>query len=261
MEDNLSDFFNEIRAVESIQGTLQTDFEELQSLKQNLEIKRAALLAQRESLNRLAAQHEEKKLNLEDERRTQAVLLKETRQSESEFLSSINQLKNQQTSINSEIVGLEVEIRRRLEQQGKQGLQSLGDGSLAWPVPKNTITAAFHDPNYPFRYIFEHPAIDIRTTQGTPVRAAAAGYVARAKDNGLGYNYIMLLHNDKLSTVYGHVSKILVKEEEFVTQGQVIGLSGGTPGTPGAGRLTTGPHLHFEVRQQGIPVNPLLYLP
>ena len=71
----------------------------------------------------------------------------------------------------------------------------------------------------------------------------------------------MIIHANGLSTVYGHVNEIDVEEGRFVLQGQAIGRSGGMPGTCGSGRLTTGPHMHFEVRLNGIPVDPLLYLP
>ena len=130
-----------------------------------------------------------------------------------------------------------------------------------WPVPENIITSTFHDPDYPFRYLFEHPAIDIKAAQGTTLRAAASGYVARVQINGTNYGYIMIVHGDGLSTVYGHVSASFVSADDYVIQGQPIGKSGGMPGTTGAGPLTTGPHLHFEVRKNGIPVNPLNYLP
>lgn len=70
----------------------------------------------------------------------------------------------------------------------------------------------------------------------------------------------MIIHANGLSTVYGHVNKIFVSEGDFVVQGDPIGASGAMPGTCGSGPFTTGPHMHFEVRLNGIPVDPLGYL-
>ncbi len=132
--------------------------------------------------------------------------------------------------------------------------------TFTWPVPANKITAEFHDPTYPKRWGV-HQAIDIRAKQFTEIRAPANSYVFQTKDNGMGYSYIILAHKGSLVTVYGHISEIIAKPGTIVKQGEVIGLSGGTPGTMGAGLQTTGPHLHFEVHYKGEPVNPLDYLP
>lgn len=129
-----------------------------------------------------------------------------------------------------------------------------------WPVPPIAITAEFHDEHYPKKW-GQHNAVDLRAKQYTEIKAPENGYVFQAKDNGMGYSYIILAHKNNLVTVYGHVSDIMVKAGTVVKKGDVIGLSGGTPGTKGAGLQTTGPHLHFEVWENGEPVDPLNYLP
>ena len=130
-----------------------------------------------------------------------------------------------------------------------------------WPVPPDRgVSAYFHDSSYPKKWGV-HQAIDIRAKQYTEIHAPANGYVFQTKDNGMGYSYIILAHKNKMVTVYGHVTQILVKAGTMVKQGDVIGLSGGTPGTKGAGWQTTGPHLHFEVWHNGVQVDPLDYLP
>ncbi len=257
LNDSFSKFFDQMKYLEDIEADVINVLEKLKSLKSELEDEEAELETKKNDLSRLKQKLEQVKLDLEDEQQGKELLLGETKASESEFQALLQRSRNEQGAADADLQNIEKEIRNKLE------LKELSNGvNLMWPVdPSRGITAYFHDPSYPYRYIFEHPAIDIRAYQGTVLKAAENGYVARAKDAGKGYSYIMLVHADGISTVYGHVSKILVKEDTYVVKGQTIGLSGGMPGTNGAGTMTTGPHLHFEVRKDGIPVNPLDYLP
>ena len=147
-----------------------------------------------------------------------------------------------------------------IEGQSEEDIIKAPTKPFIWPVPPNKITATFHDPTYPKKW-GQHQAIDIRAKQFTEIRAPANAYVFQTKDNGNGYSYIVLAHKNNLVTVYGHVSEIRVTPGTIVKKGEVIGLSGGTPGTKGAGLQTTGAHLHFEVWYKGEPVNALNYLP
>lgn len=133
---------------------------------------------------------------------------------------------------------------------------------LDWPVtPSLGISAFFEDAGYKKRFGFDHHAIDIPTEQNTPIRAPADGTVLKVSMNGLGYSSITLKHADGMETIYGHVSTATVAEGDIVSFGQVIGRSGGQPGSLGAGLLTTGPHLHFAVKINGALVDPIAYLP
>ena len=98
-----------------------------------------------------------------------------------------------------------------------------------------------------------HPGIDIAASQGTPVRCALDGTVKASGWDDIYGNVVEVEHNDSLSTVYGHNEKILVKEGEYVTRGQVIATVGNT------GR-STAPHLHFEVLKHDAPCNPEDYV-
>ena len=261
LNDSFADFLSEIKYLEDVNETISDSIDNLKNLRSRLEKDGEELDGQKQELQGLKKELEDKKLELGSEQETKIYVLTQVSQSEKQYQRLLEQAKKEQEEAAAEIASLEKLVRAKLAKL-EGGQLTFNDNGLIWPVTKNTITSYFHDPDYPFRYIFEHPAIDIRAAQGTTLRAAASGYVARAKNGGQnGYSYIMLIHGDGLSTVYGHVSKIYAAEEEYVVQGQTIGLTGGLPGTPGAGRLTTGPHLHFEVRLNGIPVDPLAYLP
>lgn len=141
---------------------------------------------------------------------------------------------------------------------------------LGWPVkPALGLSAFFEDLGYVATFGVQHHALDIPASHNTVFVAPADGVVYKVYDaaaledpkDRLGYGYLMVAHRKGVMTLYGHISASLVKEGDFVKKGQVLGLTGATPGTPGAGARTTGPHLHFEVFQDGIRVDPLNYLP
>lgn len=258
LNETFSEFYNQLKYLETVEEEAKRSLDTIEGLRQDLENERNLREEKKRSSEEKQQQLEIERKGLESQQTYREDLLQDTKQSEATYEKLLHQAKQEQLNANADIQSLEYQIRQRLSQD-----QQLPQGPTAfvWPVPSRTITAYFHDPSYIFRRYFEHPAIDVATPQGMSIRAAASGFVARAKNAGLGYSYIMIIHGDNLSTVYGHVSQISVVENDFVVQGQVIGAAGGTPGTPGAGRLTTGPHLHFEIRLSGIPIDPLGYLP
>lgn len=123
----------------------------------------------------------------------------------------------------------------------------------AYPV-YGTITSPFGMRKNPFGYGYEfHPGIDISVPIGTPVKAAGKGVVVYAGWLA-GYGKAVIIdHGYGIESVYGHNSQILVKVGQTVNRGDVIAKSGNT------GR-STGPHVHFEIRVNGSPVNPMKYL-
>lgn len=135
---------------------------------------------------------------------------------------------------------------------------------LDWPVsPSRGLTAFFHDEGYQAQFGVDHYALDIRAYQGSAIFAPADGVVSEViyDESSSRYAYILIAHRMGVMTLYGHISGPAVTAGDYVTRGQVIGFTGGTPGSTGAGARTTGPHLHFEVWQDGVRVDPLNYLP
>ncbi len=261
LNESLSEFLSQVKYLEDINSSIRDSLDQLNDLKYSLNKNKSELEKQNKDFVKLKENLESKKNSLEAEKESKIMVVAQLTSSESEYQRLLEQLRREQQEAASEIANMEKIARAKLASLEGRKLE-FNDNGLIWPVTKNVITAYFHDPGYPFRHIFEHPAIDIRAAQGTTLKAAASGYVAKVKSDGsTRYGYIMIIHGDGLSTVYGHASKSYVKEDEYIVQGQTIGKSGGLPGTPGAGRLTTGPHLHFEVRLNGIPVDPLSYLP
>jgi murein DD-endopeptidase MepM/ murein hydrolase activator NlpD len=138
-------------------------------------------------------------------------------------------------------------------------LDTLAGGAIAIPSDKPLRTAEFTSGfgvrSDPFRHgAAMHPGIDLAAPYGTPVYATADGTVLRAGWNSGGYgNLVEIDHGRGIVTRYGHMSKIIVGEGQHVTRGQQVGYVGST------GR-STGNHLHYEVRIDNSPVNPIPFM-
>ena len=262
LNSSLAEFLNQVKYLEDTNKEISSSVDDLRKNKERLEISRQEKAKKNQELVKLKKNLERKRDALTYERNNKEYLLEETQEQEEKYQDLLTEAKQQQEQAAQEIVSLERTVRQRLEELEGNKLEAL-DSDFAWPVTKNYITSTFHDPSYPFRHLIgEHPAIDIRAGQGSTLRATSSGYVAKVRfDNTRRYAYIMIIHADGYSSVYGHISAVNVKEDDFVFQGQVIGKTGGMPGTAGSGYFSTGPHLHFEIRKEGIPVNPLDYLP
>lgn len=115
---------------------------------------------------------------------------------------------------------------------------------LLWPVLSHRITQYFS---------WRHTGLDVGDKVGNPIYAAEDGKVERSGwSNGYGYN-VVINHGNGIQTLYGHASKLLVQTGDSVSRGQTIALVGSTG-------WSTGPHLHLEVRLDGVRKNPLNYI-
>jgi murein DD-endopeptidase MepM/ murein hydrolase activator NlpD len=128
-------------------------------------------------------------------------------------------------------------------------------GKIGWPSPGYyKITSPYGYRNHPILKKKKlHTGIDIAVPKGSDIIAANAGKVIYSGYNGGYGNTIIIDHGGKISTLYAHNSKLLVKVGDEVEKGVAVAKSGSTG-------LSTGPHLHFEVRENGQHVDPMKYL-
>lgn len=224
------------RRVAAVEADLERTRLELQQQQQ----------AQAEARNQLAT--------LASERRNLVAL---TAAQRATVATQVAQMEDLSAAEESELEALIMQRQRELEAArraagiagGGGGAETGGPGTFSWPVT-GTITSPFGWRSNPFGGSPEfHQGLDIAAPTGTTVTAAAGGTVIMAQWYGGYGNYILIDHGAGFSTGYGHLSAIYVSNGQAVKRGQAIGAVGST----GA---STGPHLHFEVRIDGKPVDP-----
>ena len=249
--DSFSQLFDELEHLENVSTDLKGAVDQARDSRVKLETKHLSSSAKKDQLVAYEDSLVERMARLDQEQGSKEMLVTQTKNSEAEFRMLLNEVNAEQTFINQQIVALQAEIEGRLNANDEVGDSSI----LSWPVDPTIrgVSAYFHDPSYPFRHLFEHSGLDLPAPTGTPVTSVAPGYVAWTRLGRLYGNYIMVIHTNGVATLYAHLNSINVSPDQFVTRGQQIGTVGSTG-------FSTGPHLHFEVRKNGIPTNPLDYL-
>lgn len=171
-------------------------------------------------------------------------------------LPPIRQMEDVAERVTQGLHHLESELRQRISFQ--RGL------AIAWPV-EGRVIASYLDRSYYMAFGKNHGGIDIASAQGGPVASIADGIVLEVSREEDGFSYVVIAHRFGLASLYGHLSDVRTLEGAFVRIGDVIGQSGGSPGTTGAGHQTTGPHLHLELfsRERGeiVRLDPAILLP
>jgi murein DD-endopeptidase MepM/ murein hydrolase activator NlpD len=166
--------------------------------------------------------------------------LADTRETRADFIREAE-------SLAAESAALAAKIRGAQDQVGPTGSGQPSSAGFIWPCD-GVVTSGFG-----MRWGRMHEGIDIGCAYGAPNRAAAAGTVIWAGWFGGYGNLVVIDHGNGLSTAYGHASSIVVSVGQSVSQGQTVSYVGSTG-------HSTGPHLHFEVRVNGVAVDPLPYL-
>jgi len=244
------------REDERMVDSLSESREKLEAAKKELEEQRALLVAQEKKLRseREKYKAEIKKRNdllasLRKEKALHEKAARELQQAQEEIGNTIKNLMRKK----QEIIARERENRDKNKSHFGNITYMPSGGRLGWPV-RGEISQSFGKRVHPvFKTTSMHTGIDIRASGGTPVQAAGPGeilYVGWLR----GYGQVVIIdHGNLLSTVYAHLANATVEEGQGVSRGQVIGHVGNTG-------VTTGYHLHFEVRVNGDARDPMRYL-
>ncbi len=247
-QDGFSGFWNSIQNVTQFQAGVQTQITDLEDLKaaflkdknvQEIEKRRLVSLK-----NQLGAQ----KTIVAQNKAEKNSLLKETKNKESNYKKILEDQRAKKDALERELREFEEQLRVEID---PTSLPKTGKGVLRWPLSTVKITQYFG--NTPFAsanpQVYNgggHNGIDLRAAPGTPVKSAASGTVVSTGDTdkqcrGVSYGrWVLIRHNNGLSTLYAHLSLISVSGGMEIQTGDLVGYSGNTG-------YSTGPHLHFAV--------------
>lgn len=243
---NLGEVWDQVETMERFQRVVQDDVTELSLLKAELESRKGETEEKRDELADFKTNLAGQKQVLDQNREEKNELLEVTENTEANYQALLEEKRAAREQFERELQDLETQLQYTLD---PSSIPSTGQGVLGWPLDKLTITQYFGNTAFAQSGAYNgrgHNGMDFRASQGTIVRSSLGGVVAGVGNTDAVpgcYSYgkwILIKHNNGLSTLYAHLSVINVSPGEPVSTGEIIGYSGNTG-------YSTGPHLHYSV--------------
>ena len=260
---DFSDFANRLEVLKRIIDSDITLIYEIKKERADIEAHKQKLEADRAKLVELEKAALAKQAEIEQKKAERNVVLQKAQNDRATAMQAIEELNASSAQVSAMLkerqaarAAAAAAAAAAAQSSGGQGASDnwvQGTGQLGWPV-SGEITSPYGYRVHPiWGTTIYHSGIDIGVDEGTPVHAADGGVVVWSGWMG-GYGYAVVIdHGNGLSTLYGHNSELAVDEGQSVAKGQVISYAGSTGNS-------TGPHVHFEVRVNGDPVDPMGYL-
>lgn len=260
---DFSDFANRLEVLKRIIDSDITLINEIKKERADIEAHKQKLEADRAKLVELEKSALAKQAEIEQKKAERNVVLQKAQNDRATAMQAIEELNASSAQVSAMLkerqaarAAAAAAAAAAAQSSGGQGASDnwvQGTGQLGWPV-SGEITSPYGYRVHPiWGTTIYHSGIDIGVDEGTPVHAADGGVVVWSGWMG-GYGYAVVIdHGNGLSTLYGHNSELAVDEGQSVAKGQVISYAGSTGNS-------TGPHVHFEVRVNGDPVDPIGYL-
>ena len=260
---DFSDFANRLEVLKRIIDSDITLINEIKKERADIEAHKQKLEADRAKLVELEKSALAKQAEIEQKKGERNVVLQKAQNDRATAMQAIEELNASSAQVSAMLkerqaarAAAAAAAAAAAQSSGGQGASDnwvQGTGQLGWPV-SGEITSPYGYRVHPiWGTTIYHSGIDIGVDEGTPVHAADGGVVVWSGWMG-GYGYAVVIdHGNGLSTLYGHNSELAVDEGQSVAKGQVISYAGSTGNS-------TGPHVHFEVRVNGDPVDPMGYL-
>lgn len=238
----LSSVFDAATTLEAVRLDLQEHIYELSGLKVELEGDKTEAEGKRQELTALTTRLGQEKQGLDVVKNEQNKLLTATKNQEAAYQAQIAQKRAEQAAFEAALF----DLASRLQSADSTSIPGAHNGLLRWPLDDVFVTQQFGKTVDSVRLYASgsHDGVDFRAQTGTTVKAALGGVVQEVNLGAVQYcqygKWVLVRHDNGLSTLYAHLSSVNVKKGESVSAGQALGYSGNTG-------YATGPHLHFTV--------------